>query len=450
MLIESVILAAGLGTRMKSELPKVLHPLLGQPLLWWAVRAARKAAHRAPHVVVGPEFQAEVSLPDEELHFVIQHDRLGTGHALMQAEGKLSDAADLVLVTSADMPLLQAETLAMLIETQTQNAGPLTVLTTVAEDSRGFGRILRNDEGRICGIIEQAHATPEQLAIRELNVGAYCFDAAWLWDALPRLVLSPKGEYYLTDLVEMAASAGLAVESIACCDPDEIIGVNTRVHLAEAARAMQKRINHQWMLAGVTIIDPTNTWIEPTVKLKADTVLLPNTFLEGRTAVGAGCRIGPNSLLRDSLLADACEVSFSVVEGAELESNVDVGPFAHLRSGSHLCEGVHMGNFGEVKNSTLGAGVKMGHFSYIGDTTIGEGSNIGAGAITCNYDGERKHATLIGRGVFIGSDTMLVAPIEIGDGARTGAGAVVTRNVAPHTLAVGAPARAIRKLEPRE
>jgi bifunctional UDP-N-acetylglucosamine pyrophosphorylase/glucosamine-1-phosphate N-acetyltransferase len=284
-------------------------------------------------------------------------------------------------------------------------------------------------------------------AIRELNVGAYCYRADWLWDRLPKLLLSEKGEYYLTDLVAMAVDEGLAVQSVPITELEEMIGINTREHLAQAEAALRTRINKAWMLEGVSMLDPKTTYIDAHVQLGQDTLILPNTHLRGTTVVGEGCQLGPNTIVQDSTIGNRCRVEVSVVEDANLEDDVDVGPFAHLRRGTHLSQGVHVGNFGEVKNSTLGSGVKMGHFSYIGDATIGEEVNIGAGTITCNFDGKSKHHTEILPGAFIGSDTMLIAPVRIGRGARTGAGAVVNRDVPDHRKAVGVPARIIGKVE---
>lgn len=442
-----VILAAGLGTRMKSSLPKVLHALGGRPLIRWTVEASRRATGVEPYVVVGPEAEGVHRAAGEGVHFIEQAERLGTGHAVLQAMGALEGRSTWVLVTSADMPLLQADTLRRLVAAQRVSTGPMTLLTVHAEEARGFGRVLRDASGRVRGIIEAAHATPAQLAIRELNVGAYCYDAEWLWDRLPALRRSPKGEFYLTDLVAMAVDEGHTVDTVEVEDPDEAIGINTRQHLAQAEAALRQRINRGWMLAGVTMADPATTYIGPEVEIGQDTVLLPSTHLEGRTRVGSGCRLGPNAVIRASTVGDRCVVESSVVEEAEIAEEVSVGPFAHLRPGTRLGRGVHVGNFGEIKNSTLGPGVKMGHFSYLGDATVGAETNIGAGTITCNFDGERKHPTEIGEGAFIGSDTMLVAPVRIGSGARTGAGAVVTRDVPGDSLAVGMPARAIRKLD---
>jgi bifunctional UDP-N-acetylglucosamine pyrophosphorylase/glucosamine-1-phosphate N-acetyltransferase len=334
-----------------------------------------------------------------------------------------------------------------LVDIQERNPGPLTLLVANSETSRGFGRILRGENGEVVGIIEEAHASPEQLELHELNVGAYCYKADWLWDHLSRLPLSPKGEYYLTDLVAMAVNEGGEVAVATVEDLDEVIGINTREHLAQAELALRSKVNRDWMLAGVSILDPASTYIGPDVQLDRDTVLLPNTHLWGHTSIGAACHLGPNTIIRDSVIGDRCIVEASVLEGATLESDVDVGPFAHLRKGAYLGQGTHMGNFGEVKNSTLGAGVRMGHFAYVGDATIGDRVNIGAGTVTCNYDGERKHRTEIEAGAFIGSDTMLVAPVRVGREAQTGAGAVVTRDVPDKGVAVGAPARVIRKVK---
>jgi len=442
-----VLLAAGQGTRMKSALPKVLHPIAGKPMILHGLDLARAATGEPPVVVIGHGGEAVRAAVGETGRCVVQDPQLGTGHAVAQAADLLKGQTDLVLVYYADMPLYRPETLRDLVETQVNNPGPISLLTVEAENPRGFGRIVRGPDGSVMAIVEEAQATPEELAIRELNVGAYCFRSDWLWDALARIPLSPKGEYYLTDTVGLAAADGLPVRALKVEDRDEVIGINTRVHLAEAEAVMRRRILEDLMLAGVTVIDPTSTYVDAGVTVGRDTTLWPNTYLHGKTEIGAECRIGPNAIIRDTIIGDGCKVLASVLEGAVLEENVEMGPFARLRKGAHLCRGVHMGNFGEVKDSTLGPGVKLGHFSYIGNAVIGAETNIGAGTITCNYDGKEKHPTEIGEDVFIGSDTMLVAPLKIGDGARTGAGAVVTKDIPPHSLAVGMPARVIRKLE---
>lgn len=447
MQIRSIILAAGQGTRMRSKLPKVLHPLLGRPLVRYAVETARQVSGSLPVVVVGHAADEVRQTLGDDAEYVLQEQQLGTGHAVMQAAGLLKSQADLILVTYGDMPLITAQTLNHLVEIHGTHDGPITMATIIAQDPRGFGRILRSETGQVHAIVEEAQATPEILAVRELNPGVYCFDAGWLWEALEKIPLSPKGEYYLTDLVGIAVEQGLSVQPVPVEDPSEMVGINTRVDLADAGVLLRQRINRAWMLAGVTMVDPHSVYIEPGVQIGSDTVIWPDTYLQGDTSIGDGCELGPNTIIRNSKIGNHCTILSSLLEGALLEDEVDMGPFARLRKGAHLARGVHMGNFGEVKNSYLASGVKMGHFSYIGDATIGENVNIGAGTITCNYDGQKKYPTVIEKDVFIGSDTMLVAPLTIGEGASTGAGSVVTHDVAPGTLVYGAPARPRQKKE---
>ena len=442
---ESIILAAGLGTRMKSSMPKLLQPLAGQPMIRWSALACQEATGNQPYLIVPPKGTAISDAAGGSSKWIEQTEPLGTGHAVLQAAECLDGESDLVLVVNADMPLLSADTLRSLVEAQSTSSGVVTLLTSNNEQSRGFGRIVRDDQGAVSGIVEEAQANSAELALTELNVGAYCFDAKWLWKELANVPISPKGEYYLTDVIGLATDGIGAIE---VNDPDETIGVNTMEHLAQAEAAARRRINRQLMAAGVRMIDPNTTYIDVDVSVGPGTVLHPNTHLGGQTVIGEDCRIGPNSILRNATIAEGCVIEASVVDKAVLEAGVDVGPFARLRPGARLGPGVHVGNFGEIKDSTLAAGVKVGHFSYLGDATIGENVNIGAGTITCNYDGKRKNATTIHEGAFIGSDTMLVAPVTIGIGARTGAGAVVTKDVPDHMLAAGVPARVIRKLEP--
>ena len=450
MKITAVLLAAGQGVRMKSTFPKVMHPVAGQPMILHALQAARQASTEKPVVIIGHGAETVQSAVADQAECVLQESQLGTGHAVQQAESMISGKTDLVLVTYADMPLLRTETLSQLVETQRHNLGPLSLLTVVSNDPRGFGRIIRKPDGNVQAIVEEAVATPQQLKVKELNVGAYCFSSEWLWQALKQIEVSPRGEFYLTDTVSLAVKAGLAVIPMLLDDLIETIGVNTRVQLAEAESAMRQRINTMHMLAGVTMLDPASTYIETGVSIGKDTVIMPNTYLHTGSSIGENCVIGPNTIIRSTKIGNGCKVLSSVLEGALLEDNVDIGPFARLRKGAHLCNGVHMGNFGEVKDSTLGEGTKMGHFSYVGNATIGPNVNIGAGTITCNFDGDKKHHTEIGEDVFIGSDTMLVAPLKIGNRSRTGAGAVVTKDVPDDTLVVGMPARAIRRLEKKK
>jgi bifunctional UDP-N-acetylglucosamine pyrophosphorylase/glucosamine-1-phosphate N-acetyltransferase len=451
MVVDAVILAAGLGTRMVSKTPKALHQVGGVPLVAWAERACRQATGRPPIVVIGPEGGGVREVLPEDVRFVEQQTRQGTGHALQQAEAWLRDGGQQVLVATTDMPLVRPETLRRLVQAQKGSSAPVALVTLTAEDPRGFGRVIRDATGGVRAIVEESVATAEQRETRELNASLYCFDREWLGSHLSRLAPSAKGEIYLTDLVELASGEGRGVPSIEADDPDELIGINTREHLAQAEEALRRRINREWMLAGVTLADPASTYIEASVRLEPDVLILPNTHLKGTTSVGSGSIIGPNTIVRDSTIGPACTVEASVVEAAELEAEVHVGPFAHLRPGARLGRGVHMGNFGEVKNSVLGPGVKMGHFSYVGDAEIGRETNIGAGTITCNFDRQgRKNRTSVGEAAFIGSDTLLVAPVRVGDGAATGAGSVVTREVPSRSLAVGMPARVVRKLKDDE
>ncbi len=442
MKLAVVILAAGQGTRIKSDLSKVLHPLAGRPLVTHAVETARALTDVRPVLVVGRGADAVRETVGDRAVFVEQAEQLGTGHAVLQAREPLQGQSSLVLVTCADVPLLTVETLRRLVERQQKNPGPITLLTFTNDDPRGFGRVMRDASGAVVQIVEDAVATPEQLAGRELNAGVYCFDADWLWTHVDHIPLSlPKREYYLTDLIGMAVIEEQRVEAVAAEDAAEALGINTRAHLAEAASVLRRRINERWMLDGVTIVDPATTYIEPGVTIGRDTTVWPNTHLRGETTIGEHCHIGPNTIVVDCRIGDGCRVLASVLEQAVMEDGADVGPFGHLRKGARLCEGAHMGNFGEVKNATLGPGAKMGHFSYLGDAEVGAGANIGAGTITCNYDGVHKHKTVIEEGAFIGSDTMLVAPVRVGQGAKTGAGSVVTRDVPAGAVAYGVPAR---------
>lgn len=440
----SIILAAGQGTRMRSRLPKVLHPLLGKPMLLYALEAARAALDTVPVLVIGhaaDEVRAAVEAAGADALFALQEQQLGTGHAVMSARGAAPEDAEIVLVTCGDMPLLRSETLRRMVNLHQESGGVLTMTSVVGDVPRGFGRILRGADGSVQAIVEEAAASPEQLAIREYNVSAYCFNAQWLWLHLEKVQLSAKKEYYLTDLVAMAAQEGRRVESLVLQDRLETLGINTRVDLADAETALRKRVNDTWMLAGVTLLDPATTTIEPDVQIGQDTSILPNTALRGKTVIGEDCRIGPNTTLLHTTVGNSTTICDSVAEYASVGSQVSIGPFCHLRKGAVLADRVHMGNFGEVKSSYLGENAKMGHFSYIGDATIGTNVNIGAGTITCNFDGVNKNRTEIGENTFIGSDTMLVAPLKIGKNARTGAGSVVTRDVPDNTLVYGVPAR---------
>ena len=446
----TVILAAGFGKRMRSAVPKVIHPLLGKPLLAYAIESAKAVSDTKPVVIVGFEKEKVMSAVKENVDFVLQNEQLGTAHAVMMAESQLKGKVDFVVVTSADMPLISKETLKKLVAAQKDSQGIMTLVSIKGNESRGFGRVLRDENGNAAAIIEEKVATPEQLQIKEYNAGIYCIKAEWLWDALKKVKKSPVGEYYLTDLLELAVKEKHVVTVVTLENAEEAIGINNRIHFAEVEKVIRRRINEKFMLAGVTMIDPDRVYIEPTVTIGQDTVLYPETYLRGSTRIGKNCEIGPETMVTDSTVGDDCRILKSVLEGAELEDHVEMGPFCRLRTGAHLASHVHMGNFGEIKKSYLGKGTKMGHFSYIGDAQIGENVNIGAGTITCNYDGKNKNKTVIGDETFIGSDTMLVAPVTIGKNAVTGAGSVVTHDVGDGEKVVGVPARELKSKKNEE
>ncbi len=444
MTIASVVLAAGMGTRMKSRTPKMLHKLLGKPLVMHSLSSVIGISNLPPVVVVGHGSEDVIqTLRDaygDRVQFAIQAEQLGTGHAVMSAKELLSGKSELVLVTFADMPMLKEETINSILKFHQQSGNFLTMTSVVGDVPRGFGRVLRDESGKVIEIVEEAVATPEQLQLREYNISVYCFDASWLWENLANIKTSPKGEYYLTDLVAMAVEQGKTLDSFVLQDSTEGLGINNRIDLADCELALRKRVIRQWMLDGVTFLDPESCTIESDVIIGQDTVILPNTHLRGSTAIGENCQIGPDTTLSDTTVGNDCMITYSVTEKAILGNHVSMGPFCHLRKGAVLMDGVHLGNFGEVKDSVLDECVKMGHFSYIGNAKIGKNVNIGAGTITCNYDGKFKHPTEIGENTFIGSDTMLVAPVKIGKNAKTGAGAVVTKDVPDNTLVYGVPA----------
>jgi len=436
-----IVLAAGQGVRMNSELPKVMHTLAGRPMVRFAVDAARALEPDNLILVVGYRADLVRQAAGEGIAFVTQEEQLGTGHAVQQAR-IASGQAGTVLVLYGDTPLIRPETLRQIVGYHEDTGAAATVLTSRPSNPTGYGRIVRDtDTDAVLAIVEEKDATPEQKAIDEVSSGIFCFRDNWLWSSLAEIQKSPAGEYYLTSLVAIARAQGELVTAWTVADPLEVIGLDQRVKLAQGEAEMRRRINQGWMTGGVTLVHPETTYIDAGVEIGSDTTIWPNSYLQGQTCIGQGCTVGPGSVIRDSSIGDRCRVELSVVEQAIMEEDSDIGPFGHLRKGAHLGKGAHMGNFGEVKNSYLGPGAKMGHVSYLGDATVKAGANIGAGTITCNYDGERKHQTVIGKQAFIGSGTMLVAPVEIGDGATTGAGSVVTRDVPKDSVAFGVPAR---------
>ena len=429
---------------MNSRTPKALHAVCGKPMVSIVLDAVRAVGHDPVIVVVPDPNSAIVDTLGESCQYAFQSEPQGTGDALLRAR-EAAGEQDNVLVINADVPLIQAGTLDTLENAHIRSEAAVTMLTATVDEPAGLGRVVRDSTGLVTAVVEHSEANEEILHVNEINAGVYCFRAAWLWANLPRVQASASGEVFLTDLIGIAVSSNCEVATIGLRDPNEARGVNTRVELSAAESVMQNRIRELWMLRGVSMPDPQSVYIDCNVEIGVDTAVMPNTHIRGGTLIGAECEIGPNSIIEHSTIGDHVKVVASVIEGATIESNVDVGPFSHIRPGTYLESDVHIGNFAEVKNSRLGRGTKSGHFSYIGDAEVGSNVNIGAGSVTCNFDGEDKHSTVIGNDVFIGSDTMIVAPITIGDRSYTSAGSVVNKNVPPNSGAIGAPARIRRK-----
>ncbi len=440
MPINAIVLAAGEGTRMKSAHPKVTHKLLSKPLIWWPVHAARAAGCERIIVVVGHGAdEVRAALADEgDIEFVEQTERRGTGHAVRCVRDAVGAFEGPTVVLYGDSPLVRPETIASLIDETRTHHNACTILTFEPDDPAGYGRILRGDDGELLGIIEHKDCTPEQRdALDECNSGIYCFCGRRLTANIDKIQANnAQGEYYITDMVGIYQKMGEPVSSLLAEDANELLGVNSRLQLAQATYVMQDRINARLMDEGVTMLDPALVWVGPEVSVGRDTELLPMTMLWGSTSIGENCVIGPNTRLTDVTVADGVSVEETVGYSTVIDEGVTVGPRAYLRPGTHLCARAHVGTHVEIKNSTIGEGSKVPHLSYIGDTTMGSGVNIGAGSITCNYDGVFKHRTTIGDDVFVGSDTMMVAPVEIGDGALIGAASCITRDVPAGALAL--------------
>jgi bifunctional UDP-N-acetylglucosamine pyrophosphorylase / glucosamine-1-phosphate N-acetyltransferase len=435
-----VILAAGKGTRMKSAQPKVLHPLAGRPLIEHVLRTVDELSAASTILVVGhgaEEVTAALS-SWPTLQFVVQSPQLGTGHALLQTRSALTGKTGTVLLLYADVPLLRSGTLARLIETHQSARAAATVLTAELEDPYGYGRIVRDRSGKIVRIVEERDASGEERAIREINSGIYAFALAPLFEALDGLAAdNAQGEYYLTDLISIYRRRNQRVETLLIETPDELRGVNSRVDLADLGRVLRARKNRALMLDGVTLDDPLTTYVDEDVEVGSDTVIAPGVLLEGRTRIGQGCRIGPGSRLTNAIVADNVTVrDRSVIVDSTVERGAVIGPFAHIRPQSIVGENAHVGNFVELKKTRLGRGSKANHLAYLGDATIGDAVNIGAGTITCNYDGVGKHPTVIEDEVFIGSDSQLIAPVRVGRGAYVAAGSSITDDVPPDSLAI--------------
>jgi bifunctional UDP-N-acetylglucosamine pyrophosphorylase / glucosamine-1-phosphate N-acetyltransferase len=438
-----VILAAGLGTRMKSNRPKVLHELCGRPMLAYVLGAAEAVSGMKPLVVYSPATEEITKVFEGAADFALQATPLGTADAVKAALAVAPAGAPEILVLSGDVPLVDADLLDELIELRRSHDAAVALVGVQMEDPSGLGRVIRSDDGEeVLRVVEEKDATEAEREIAEVNAGVYVFDAAWLRRRIGDVAASPvTGEFYLPALVALAVADRRHVVAVEVENDGTLAGINDRLQLSEAELELRVMINEAHMAAGVTFVDPFRTYVDATVELARDVILEPGVILRGSTKVGEGTRIASGSQVFDTVIGANCVIWASVLESSEVEDEVQIGPFSHLRPGSSIGRKAKLGNFAEVKSSRLDAGVQQHHFSYIGDATLGERTNVGAGTITCNYDGVRKHRTKIGKHVFLGSDTMLVAPIELGDESRTGAGAVVTKNVPAGMLALGVPAR---------
>lgn len=436
MKLKTLILAAGKGTRMKSDMPKVIHKVNGIPMITKIIDTLSGLNPEENILILGHKKEEVLKVVGENCDYVLQTEQLGTGHAVIQAKEKLEGYDGDVMILCGDTPLLRESTLKSLYEYHKESGAVTTILTSIYENPFGYGRIVKED-GLVKAIVEEKEASEEIKKIKEVNGGVYCFNSKELFKALDKIDNNnEKGEYYLTDVIGIQVSENKKVQSFILEDKMEILGVNSKVELAQAGKVLRDRKNRELMEEGVILIDPETTYVEESVKVGRDTVLYPGVVLQGKTVIGENCEIIGNSRIIDSVLGNNIRVESSVIEESILEDGVTMGPFAHIRPKSLLKEKVHIGNFVEVKKSTLEKGVKAGHLTYLGDAQVGENTNIGAGTITCNYDGVNKFKTVIGKDAFIGSDSMLVAPVNIGEKALIGAGSVITKDVPSNSLAV--------------
>ena len=436
MKLKTLILAAGKGTRMKSELPKVIHEVNGIPMISKIIKVLEILKPEENILILGHKKEEVLKVVGENADYVVQTEQLGTGHAVLQAKDKLKDYDGDVMILCGDTPLLREETLKELYKFHKDTDSVTTILTSIYDNPFGYGRIVK-ENGLVKAIVEEKEADAEIKKIKEVNAGVYCFKGRELFEALSKITNNnEKGEYYLTDVIGIQVGEGKQVQSYVLSDNIEILGVNSKVELAQASKVLRDRKNIELMEKGAILIDPATVYIEEDVEIGRDTIIYPGAVLQGKTVIGENCQILGASRIVDSILRNNIKVESSVIEDSILENGVTIGPFAHLRPKSHLKEKVHIGNFVEVKKSVLEKGVKAGHLTYLGDAHIGEDTQIGAGTITCNYDGKNKFKTIVGKNSFIGSDSMLVAPVIIGENALVGAGSVITKDVPDNSLAV--------------
>ncbi|WP_346206764.1 bifunctional UDP-N-acetylglucosamine diphosphorylase/glucosamine-1-phosphate N-acetyltransferase GlmU [Caldifermentibacillus hisashii] len=440
-----IVLAAGQGTRMKSKLYKVLHPVCGKPMVRHVIDELKQIGADQIITVVGHGADEVKNELKDDSEFVLQEQQLGTAHAVMQARDLLQDKEGLTLVVCGDTPLLKADTIKAMIDYHINNHSKATILTAVAEDPTGYGRVIRNEQGYVEKIVEHKDASDEEKAVKEINAGTYCFDNASLFHALQKVTNNnAQNEYYLPDVIGILKDAGQTVTAFTTNDFTEIFGINDRVALAQAGKIMQQRINEKHMRNGVTIIDPEQTYIDATAVIGQDTVIYPGTMVKGNTVIGTDCIIGPNSEILNCDIGNRTSIRQSVTHDSKIGSDVQIGPFAHIRPQSLIHDEVRIGNFVEIKKTEFGRKSKASHLSYIGDANVGSNVNIGCGSITVNYDGINKFKTIIKDGAFIGCNSNLVAPVEIGEGAYVAAGSTITDNVPGDSLSI-ARARQVNK-----
>lgn len=437
-LLAGLILAAGKGTRMKSDLPKGLFRVCGVPMVELIGRAMKSTGVERPVVVVGHQGERMIEELGESYGYVWQREQLGTGHAAMMAAETFAGVEGTLLLVPGDVPLMTEQALRDLVATHEAAKASCTVATVRLQDPTGYGRIVRDPHGKVSEVVEEKDATPRQKGIQEVNTGLYCFDIRALFEALPRLSnANAQAEYYLTDVIKMMHDGGQTVETHCFADADMLRGVNDRWQLMEASQVYRMRTLKAFALSGVTILDPHTTYIDVDVEIGADTIIHPNTTITVGSRIGAGCEIGPSTIIDKSTVGDRTSVNMSRVNEASIGADTKIGPFAHIRPASQIGNKVKIGNFVETKKSNLDDGASVSHLSYIGDASVGSGSNIGAGTITCNYDGFAKYRTEIGANAFVGSNSTLVAPVTLGDSAFVAAGSVVTKDVPGDALAVG-------------